>query len=201
MMIIIFWEMTSCGSYKNRRFHPYNMNKEEGFCLSKSWKSLICTLKYPGKWTPSHTSWVLLTTSQYLVPLHEANFPPTLAVSNMAAYQTQSTTHSKYCYTPNSSLIPLTLDYLRLPRLAQSSTSLCIYKSLQLRSVTCSHSCTLKMEAIRSSETSVVIRATRRHLPEDDNHSIKVVCRETYYGLNWIRIGSSCGFVMTMVKL
>jgi hypothetical protein len=29
---------------------------------------------------------------------------------------------------------------------------------------------TLKMEAIRSSETSVLIRATRRHLPEDDNH-------------------------------
>jgi hypothetical protein len=51
-----------------------------------------------------------------------------------------------------------------------SSTSLCLCKSLQLRSVTCSHSCTLKMEAIRSSETSVVIRATRRNLPEDDNH-------------------------------
>jgi hypothetical protein len=26
------------------------------------------------------------------------------------------------------------------------------------------------MEAIWSSETSVLIRATRRHLPEDDNH-------------------------------
>jgi hypothetical protein len=51
-----------------------------------------------------------------------------------------------------------------------SPTSLCLYKSLQLRSVPCSHSCTLKMEAIRSSETSVLIRATRRHLPEDDNH-------------------------------
>jgi hypothetical protein len=31
---------------------------------------------------------------------------------------------------------------------------------------------TLKMGAIRSSETSVLIRATRRHLPEDDNHQI-----------------------------
>jgi hypothetical protein len=44
------------------------------------------------------------------------------------------------------------------------------YKNLLLRSVTCSHSCTLKMEAIRSSETSVLIRATQCHLPEDDNH-------------------------------
>jgi hypothetical protein len=50
-----------------------------------------------------------------------------------------------------------------------------LYKSLQLRSVTCSHSRTLKMEAIRSSETSVLIRATRRHLPEDDNHPYKSV--------------------------
>jgi hypothetical protein len=31
------------------------------------------------------------------------------------------------------------------------------------------------MEAIRSSETSVRIRATRCHLPEDDNHYIKLV--------------------------
>jgi hypothetical protein len=31
------------------QFHPYNMNQEEGFCLSKSRKPLICTLKYPGK--------------------------------------------------------------------------------------------------------------------------------------------------------
>jgi hypothetical protein len=34
----------------------------------------------------------------------------------------------------------------------------------------CSHSCTLKMEAIRPSETSVLIRATRCYLPEDDNY-------------------------------
>jgi hypothetical protein len=54
--------------------------------------------------------------------------------------------------------------------LKKTSTSRCLYKSLQLHSVTCSHSCTLKMEAIRSFETSVLVRATRCHLPEDDNH-------------------------------
>jgi hypothetical protein len=32
------------------------------------------------------------------------------------------------------------------------------------------HECDTRMEAIRSSETSVLIRATRCHLPEDDNH-------------------------------
>jgi hypothetical protein len=27
--------------------HPNNMNREVGFCLSKSWKPLICSLKKP----------------------------------------------------------------------------------------------------------------------------------------------------------
>jgi hypothetical protein len=45
------------------------------------------------------------------------------------------------------------------------------------------------METIRSSETSVLIRATRRHLPEDDNHhireNIKISAKESlgYYEL------------------
>jgi hypothetical protein len=49
---------------------------------------------------------------------------------------------------------------LESPPIQELTISLC----------TCSHLFTLKMEAIRSSETSVLIRATRRHLPEDDNH-------------------------------
>jgi hypothetical protein len=27
--------------------HPNNMNRKAGFCLSKSWKPLICSLKKP----------------------------------------------------------------------------------------------------------------------------------------------------------
>jgi hypothetical protein len=29
--------------------HPNNMNREVGFCLSKSWKPLICSLKKPSE--------------------------------------------------------------------------------------------------------------------------------------------------------
>jgi hypothetical protein len=32
--------------------HPNIMNREDGFCLNKSWKSLICFLK-------NHRSWIL----------------------------------------------------------------------------------------------------------------------------------------------
>jgi hypothetical protein len=28
--------------------HPYNINREGGFCLSISWKPLICSLKCSG---------------------------------------------------------------------------------------------------------------------------------------------------------
>jgi hypothetical protein len=53
------------------------------------------------------------------------------------------------------------------------------YESMPIQELTtslcvCSQSYTLKMEAIRSSETSVLIRATRRHLPEDDNQQRNV---------------------------
>jgi hypothetical protein len=102
--------------------HPHNVNGEEGFCLGKSWRPLICTLR----WAASHTSWVLLNTLQYLVPLHEASSPPPdLAASIMAA-----PTHCHY-YTQNTVILhpqpySSNLDYLRLPRLAQSTTSLCL---------------------------------------------------------------------------
>jgi hypothetical protein len=56
----------------------------------------------------------------------------------------------------------------------------------------CSQSYTLKMEAIRSSETSVLIRATRRHLPEDDNHQLKIalfsILNTSLTTLNWVGI-------------
>jgi hypothetical protein len=55
-----------------------------------------------------------------------------------------------------------------------------IYESVPIQELTTSlcNSCTLKMEAIRSSETSVLIRATRCHLPEDDNHQLEGVLQE-----------------------
>jgi hypothetical protein len=122
----------------------------------------------PGYSSPHRNIWYPSTRLVFPLPLP---FPIWL-------HTTHSPLHTQNTVTPNSSLIPLTLDYSRLPRLAQSSTSLCLYKSLQLRSVTCSHSCTLKMEAIGSSETLVLIRATRRHLPEDDNHLWLLHCKK-----------------------
>jgi hypothetical protein len=64
----VFWDVITCGSCKNGRFgdpgasfirvtrigelgttlHPYNINREGGFCLSKSWKPLIGSLKFSG---------------------------------------------------------------------------------------------------------------------------------------------------------
>jgi hypothetical protein len=105
--------------------------------------------------------------SIFRVPLHEASFSPYPAVPYGCIPHT--ILYSIYRYskpTPNSSNLGLftrsplgVVSYESLP-VQELSTSLCA----------CSHSCTLKMEAIRSSETSVLIRATRSHLPEDDNH-------------------------------
>jgi hypothetical protein len=77
--------------------------------------------------------------------------------------------YSKYRYskpTPHSSNLGL---------FTRSPLGVVFHESLPIQELTnslcaCSHSFTLKMEAIRSSETSVLIRATRRHLPEDYNN-------------------------------
>jgi hypothetical protein len=51
-----------------------------------------------------------------------------------------------------------------------SATRVAVYTRAYHSLCACLYPYTLKMEAIRSFETSVLIRATRRHLPEDDNH-------------------------------
>jgi hypothetical protein len=39
----VFWDATLCDI--EIELHPYNINIDGGFCLSKSWKPLIGTLK------------------------------------------------------------------------------------------------------------------------------------------------------------
>jgi hypothetical protein len=52
--------------------------------------------------------------------------------------------------------------------------------------------CTLKMEAIRSSETSVDTRSTRRHIPENGIlHSHRRENLKSYIKWNWARFFSS----------
>jgi hypothetical protein len=143
MMIIIFWEMTPCGSYKNR---PWNIPGNEP------------RPKLPGYSSQHHNIWY---------PFTRLVFPPTLPFPYDCIPHT--ILYSKYRYsklTPHSSNLGL---------FTRSPLGVVFYESLPIRELTtslcaCSHSCTLKMEAIRSSETSVLIRATRRHLPEDYNH-------------------------------
>jgi hypothetical protein len=53
----VFWDVAPCRSCEmmdrivreaiETELHPNNMNREAGFCLSKSWKPLICSLKKP----------------------------------------------------------------------------------------------------------------------------------------------------------
>jgi hypothetical protein len=100
MMIIIFWEMTPCGSYKNRRFG-----------------------------------------GSYRLHLQGEQIRAGTERNSKLLYRRRLGKHSIH----------------------ELTVSLC----------TCSYSFTLKIEAIRSSETSVLVRATRRHLPEDDNHQFK----------------------------
>jgi hypothetical protein len=76
-------------------------------------------------------------------------------------------------------------------RFTRCSLGVVSYESLPTQELTtslcaCLHSYTLKMEAIRSSETSVLIRATRRHLPEDDNHQKWIVFGELTRHIQWI---------------
>jgi hypothetical protein len=137
MMIIIFWEMTPCGSYKNRRF-------------GGSYRLHLLHL---------------------LVPLHEASFLP-LPLQLLYGC-IPHTVHPKYRYTkpiPHSSnlgLFSLSTAWLSIPEslpVQELTTSLCNLLALV-------HP---EDGGIQSSETSVLIRATRCHLPEDDNH-------QTYY--------------------
>jgi hypothetical protein len=72
--------------------------------------------------------------------------------------------------------------FLESPPIQELTVSLC----------TCSHSFTLKTEAIRSSETSVLIRATRRHLPEDDNHHSRRRGNLKLYAYTLFRISMQC---------
>jgi hypothetical protein len=70
-----------------------------------------------------------------------------------------------------------------------------------VRCVTSSHSFTLKMETIRSSETSVFIRVTRRHLTEDDNHHGRICPTHVYTKVEFEAAGGGACLITVLEKL
>jgi hypothetical protein len=179
--------MTPCGSYKNRRFggsyrlHLQGVRVRAG--TERSGKllyrqQLVCnyakraTCKQSRKFGTGFISrdisgWVLLTHRNIWYPSTRLVFFP-LPCRSVWLHSTHNALHKIPLLkpTPCSSNLGLftrcslgVVSYELLP-IQELTTSLCA----------CSQSYTLKMEAIRSSETSVLIRATRRNVPEDDNH-------------------------------
>jgi hypothetical protein len=59
-------------------------------------------------------------------------------------------------------------------------TSRCLYKSLQLSFVTCSHSRTRRRSPTRPPAPADLKSATRRHLPEGDNHQYGYMFAEVW---------------------
>jgi hypothetical protein len=93
--------------------------------------------------------------------------------------------YSKYRYSKHLIPLPWTTHTLHACR---SVSRVDVYTRAYFFALYLLVSFTLKMEAIRSSEMSVLIRATRRHLPEDDNHH-KSICLP--FGLHSIQVCSS----------
>jgi hypothetical protein len=153
-----------CMCMSSKSLGQYGVQNSKGYWLSSS-----------GKW---HRVALIRTdvsedriASIFRVPLHEASFSPLpLPLPLWLSYHTQlNTTLNIPLY---STLIPHSSN---LGLSTSSRLGLVSYEPVPIQELTTSLCNQLalvhpKMEAIRSSETSVLIRATRCHFPEDDNH-------------------------------
>jgi hypothetical protein len=133
--------------------HPYNINREGGFCLSRSWKPLIGSVKTFGTWP--RTTWrsgpLYLTLDPFTV-----NIPSPFRRS----YGISLYSLDIYKFTP----LPATPTPLCILNLVSHSNASIL---AAVNVVPCwPIPVTLIMEATRSSETSILTRATTRNIPE-----------------------------------
>jgi hypothetical protein len=151
--------------------HRNSMNREVCFCLSKLWKPLIFSLKKPDKGsTRSRRSVYARQSSPEAVgsiPTCRPFLFPLLRLAPIPALACYLLAHLYDVSPPLSLLIsmwPTLPPFLSLYSWLSSTGAQSAATSRWL--LACGFS-TLKMEAIRSSETSVRTRTTRRHVPEN----------------------------------
>jgi hypothetical protein len=158
--------------------HPNSMNREVGFCLSNSWKCLICFVKKPAengaRSTRLHRSCTLSGSSAEATGSILTRYPwlylPTRSSAILAI-----PVHPA-CLTFTTDPTPLlSIHFSMWPNLPSSlflyssvfSTGGCPQPPAHAGSSLADFSL-LKIEAICYSETSVNARSTQLHIPEDD---------------------------------